>query len=124
MNDNRLELTSEVNRLSRQLTRLRIEQEIVERQLVLAQDNLEYEEVQSTKRESTYLHYQTSRNPTTKAKVKSERSVDKLNPRNLVVRRVKRELAYEEGDIPEIGDVISIINPKSGQQDQGVVEGH
>ena len=40
------------------------------------------------------------------------------------VQKYKRELEYKDDEVPAIGDVVRIVNPKPGQQDQGVVHGH
>ena len=117
-------LTNKVNRLTRQLTRLRIEQEIVERQLILAQDELEYKRVSTSNDEveTTFEYHQNY--STTNIQSKGETNVARERKLKTVVQRYKRELKYQSGEVPAIGDEVRIINPKPGQRNKGVIYGY
>ena len=109
----------EVDRLTNQLKRIKLEQEIVKQKLQLAKfylqdtdlitEAVDFKEcVGSRVQRDTYnsvVHK--SSKPTT----------------STVISRAMCELAYNITTLPEVGDIVRIINPKPGQECRGVIEG-
>ena len=88
------ELRKEVERLTRQLSRITIDEEIIERRLLLAKDNLENDMLEKVTQGGDIL-------------------VQNISP-------IKSQTSLEQ---PQIGDFVRIINPKPGQENCGTIEG-
>ena len=112
--NDKLDLEREVERLTRKVDRLRLEQEIAERQLLLVQDSLTNGRTQRGTVEATDRRHH----------CRSTRSFrpEKVESTNIKIAKIKKELEYTRNNVPEIGDVIRIINPRPGQEARGTIE--
>ena len=114
------ELEKELIQISKQLIRLNLQQQQLEKQLKEVQDKIEQDSRDQFGDEGI-IHYRvTSRN-------KVKEMYNNANTRDTRLRystvTIRHKKAYDESMLPRIEDYVRIINPKSGQPNRGTIEG-
>ena len=114
------ELEKELIHISKQLIRLKLQQDRLYSRLKEVQQQIEQDTQDKIETEGI-IHYRIVLSKKSKNATSGKK---KLDPRlQYSTASIKREKGYDDITVPEIGDYIRITNPKVGEPNKGIVEG-
>ena len=117
------ELEKELIHINKQLIRLSLQQERLQKRLKEVQEQLENEESdeQDEIEAEGVIHY---RIVTQSQRRKKSSNVNRQGQRpKYTTAIITGEAAYDERRAPKIGDFVRIVNPKAGQPNRGHIRG-
>ena len=107
--------------ISKQLIQLNLQQQRLEKRVKEIQRQIEQESRQQIGNKGMIIHYRiVSGNRTEEASDSAEKRDARLKYSTVTI---KQEKAYDKSKLPEIGDYVRIINPKTGQPNRETIEG-